>query len=334
MKVCDYEYKVTIKDVVIIILFVGAEVAHIVSFIIMNGYNGVGTLIEQTLLITFSLIGLIDFFDLLNWRIFVPDFYTHYRKKERSENIETYMMEYFKDDIKFIRDYNEERMKFILSQMGITISQLDEILLCLIKMRCMPLKNLDDAKNKIEYYVKSDYPMVITQKDIDASKLCYHDVDYYINFTDPMFLPEYAQEIASLLSFLIKEKADLNKVDRLIVPYDSNFLLGVEVSRRLGKPIVKMRFREGKVITEQPWEGQLNQSDRVIIVHDVLVKAEQIVHTLVQLPKSCEVLGVYCLITRKEWSGADELKQRNVRLEQIICLDDNDIHTIRGKNEH
>lgn len=332
MKVYDHEYKITIKDTIIIIFLAGLEVAHIISFVIANGYTGVGNLIEQTLLITFSIIGLIDCFDLLNLGIFVPDFYTYCREKRRSDNVEAYMMEYFKDNIKFMRDYSEEKTKFILSQLGITTSQLDEIRLCLIKMRCMPLKDLGHAQEKIKYYVKSDYPMVISQKDIDSSKLCYHSVDYYINFQDPMFLPEYAREIASLLSFLIKEKADLNKVDRLVVPHDSNFLLGVEVSKCLGKPVVKMRSgSQGKVIKEQHWDGQLDDSDRVIIIHDVLVKAEQIIYTLGQLPTTCEVLGVYCLITRKEWDGADKLRNKKVCLEQIICLDDDDIRAIRGE---
>ena len=329
MDIYHSKYRITVKDVLIVLLFVGIVIANIISTVLINGYTGVGDLIEQTVLIVLSFVGLIEIASYCNWHIIVPDFFIFYRKKERRDEIETYMMEYFRDDIKFLQDYNEERIRFILSQIGISISQLDEIRLCIIKMRCMPLKTFDDAKRKIEYYVKNDYPMVITQKNIDVAKLCYHDVNYYINFTDPMFLPEYAQEIASLLSFLIKEKADLNRVDRLIVPYDSNFLLGVEVSKRLGKPMAKMRFERGKIITAQPWEGQLNLTDRVIIIHDVLVKADQIIHTLEQLPRTCEVLGIYCLITRKEWKGVERLKQKGLTVEQIVCLNDNDISTIR-----
>lgn len=325
----DTTYKITPKDIIIVILFCLIVITNIISNVLTQGFTSVGVLIEETILIMLSFVGLIEIASYCNWHILVPDFFTYYHKKERKTEIQTYMMEYFKDDIKFMHDYSEERIQFILSQMGITVSQLEEIRLSIIKMRCMPLKTLDDATKKIEYYIKSDYPMVITQKDIDAAKLCYHDVNYYINFTDSMFLPEYAQEIASLLSFLIKEKVDLNRVDRLIVPYDSNFLLGVEVSRRLGKPMVKMRADKGKIITAQPWEGQLNSNDRVIIVHDVLVRADQIIHTLNQLPQTCEVLGVYCLITRKEWDGLQRLKRLGINVEQIICLDDEAISKIR-----
>lgn len=320
----DAKYKITLKDVIIVILF-----CLIIIVNITEEYTNVSTLIEKTILIMLSFVGLIEIANYCNWHILVPDFFAYSKKKERQTEIQMYMTEYFRNDIKFIHDYSEERIQFILSQMGITTSQLEKIRLSIIKMRCMPLKTLSDAAKKINYYVKNDYPLVITQKDIDAAKLCYHDVNYYINFTDAMFLPEYAQEIGSLLSFLIKEKVDLNKVDRLVVPYDSNFLLGVEVSKRLGKPMVKMRAKQGKIITAQPWEGQLNPKDRVIIVHDVLVKADQIIHTLNQLPQTCEVLGVYCLITRKEWDGLLKLQRKRINVEQIACLNDEDISQIR-----
>lgn len=331
MEAYGSKYKWTIKDGVIVVFFVVLAVANISSNIVLNGYGGIGPLIEQTLVLMLSFIGFIEIASFCHWSIFVPDFWACQRKKERQNEIEAYMAEYFREDIKFVQDYNDERIRFILSQMDIATSQLDRIRLDLIRMRCMPLKSLDDARKKIEYYVRNEYPMVISQKETDSTKLCYKEVDYYINFTDPMFMPEYAQEIAALLSFLIQEKADLNEVDRLVIPYDSNFLLGVEVGKRLGKPIVKMRLDKGKIIEAQPWEGQLNFTDKVIIVHDVLVKADQIIHTLSKLPNPRNVLGVYCLISRKEWNGKEKLKQRDVSVEEISCLDDHDIHIIRGK---
>ena len=325
------DYRVTKKDLLIGLLFAAVVVANIISNIALYGYGGIGALIEQTILIMLSFVGLVEIACYCHWSILVPDFFIYRQQRERRDEIETYLSEYFEKDHKFFNDYSEERVKFILSQLGITTSQLDRIRLELIKMRCMPLKSMEDAQRKIERYVKNDYPFVISQKNVDSSRLSYHEVDYYINFTDPMFLPEYAQEIASLLAFLIQEKAELNQVDRLVIPYDSNFLLGVEVGKRLGKPIVKMRQEKGKVIAAQPWEGQLNATDRVIIVHDVLVKADQILHTLSKLPNTCEVLGLYCLVTRKEWGGAAKLKERSVLVEQIACLDDKDIKAIRER---
>ena len=210
-------------------------------------------------------------------------------------------------------------MNFFMSQLGITTSQLDNIRLELIRMRCMPLSNLEDAKEKIKKYVKNDYPFVIDQKKIDSARLSYKKVKYYLNFTDPMFLPDYSREIASWLAFLVQQQTNnFQTIDKLIIPYDSNFLLGVEVGRCLGKPVVRMRYSKGKIINEQPWEGNLLPSDRVIILHDVLVEAKQIVHALNHLPKTCEILGVYCLITRKEWDGAKVLKDKKIIVERYV----------------
>ena len=82
----------------------------------------------------------------------------------------------------------------------------------------------------------------------------------------------------------------------------------------------------------KPWEGQLNATDKVIIIHDVLVSADQIIDAVDKLSSKCKckILGVYCLVTRKEWKGAIRLEERGIRVHQIICLDDDDIRNIRA----
>lgn len=327
----DLQYKITIKDIILITFFTILVVTQIITYIRVNGYSDASELIKQIIIVMLAIVGVFDTAAYKHFNFLVPDFLIYFQEKKRKDEIALYMEEYFKHDIKFIRDYNEEHIKFILSQMQITTSQLDKIRMDLIKMRCLPLKTLGDAERKIEYYVKSDYPLVITENDVHGSELSYHAVKYYINFTDSMFLKEYAKEVSAILSLLIEEKADLSKIDRLIIPHDSNFLLGVEVGKRLGKPIVKMRYKEGKIITDQPWEGQLNSNDKVIIIHDVLVKADQVEHALKMLPATCDVLGVYCLISRKEYDGVERLQERNIAVNQVLSLDDKDIEEMRKR---
>ena len=324
--------KVSIKDIIIIGVFLILVVVNIISNIVMHGYSGVSSLIEQTILIVLSFIGLIEFADFCHWRILVPDFYIDNREKAHEKEIETYISNFFDNDSKFVNDYDEESKRLFLSQVGITTEQLDRIRMDLIKMRCLPLQTLENAKEKIKLFLKNGYPLIIDQNKIDATKLAYNKVSYFINFTDAMFLPEYAREISSLLTFLItEEESNLKSVTRLVIPFDSNFLLGVEVSKLLGKPIVKMRAETGKVEKEKPWEGQLDATDKVIIIHDVLVSADQIIDALDKLSSKCrcEILGIYCLVTRKEWKGAIRLEERGTKVHQIICLDDNDIRDIR-----
>lgn len=326
--------KMTKKDIAFIIVFFTLITINILCHFSLYGVQSVNTVIEQTIISMLAILGLVQIAEFCNWTFVVPDFFISAQEKNVENKTKDAIAAYFINDINYIHNYNEERMNYFMSQLGITTRQLDDIRLELIRMRCMPLSNLTDAEEKIQKYVKNEYPFVIDQRKIDSSRLSYKKVKYYLNFTDPMFLPDYSREIASWLVFLVQQKTDnLQEIDKLIIPYDSNFLLGVEVGRRLGKPVVRMRYSKGKIVNEQPWEGNLSQKDRVIIIHDVLVEAKQIVHALNYLPRTCEVLGVYCLITRKEWDGAKVLEDRRIRVEQILCLDDHDIAKIRGENE-
>ena len=157
----DLQYKITIKDIILITFFTILVVTQIITYIRVNGYSDASELIKQIIIVMLAIVGVFDTAAYKHFNFLVPDFLIYFQEKKRKDEIALYMEEYFKHDIKFIRDYNEEHIKFILSQMQITTSQLDKIRMDLIKMRCLPLKTLGDAERKIEYYVKSDYPLVI-----------------------------------------------------------------------------------------------------------------------------------------------------------------------------
>lgn len=325
-------YKVTCKDIILSIIFIILILTNIVSYVYQNGLKNMGGIIEQTILIMLSFVTLVDIASYTNWSIVVPDFFEFFKEKKYLEDAQVYIGTYIKEDINFLHDYSQERIGFILSQLGITKSQLDEIRLELIRMRCIPLKSLDDAKEKIKSLATSGYPIVIDQDTIDASKLCYNKVQYFINIMDIMFIPDYASELSAILAFLITEKMDdLTKIDKLIIPYDSNFLLGVEVGKKLGKSVVKMRYNKGKIETEKVWDGNLDITDRVIIIHDVLVSGEQIIDTINKIPKSCTILGFFCLIVRKEWKGKKTLTNKRIKCYEVIEIDDNDIRDLKDK---
>lgn len=325
----DKKYKVTAKDIILIILFIGLVVLNIIQHII-SGLNSVGTMIEQTILIMLSFVGLVQISLNIGWDIFVPNFYKFTLMQKNRYEIQKYLEAYFKEDVNFLHNYAKDRIRFLTTQLGVNEEQLDKIRLDLIKMRCVPLGNLENAEEKIKYIVRSNYPVIINQNEIDSSKLSYNKVQYFINFTDMMFLEDYAREFSSILAFLISEKCNLLEIDKLVIPYDSNFLLGVEVGKRLGKPVVKMRSEKGKIEAEKCWEGNLDTNDKVIIIHDVLVTGNQIIKTLNRLPETCQVRELYCLIARKEWKGIEQLKQKNISVHRIMDLDDNDIRIIRG----
>lgn len=323
-------HKMTIKDIVFLIIFIVVIIVIAGDYIWRNGLNSMGGLVEQILLIMLSFVTLVDVSSYMNWNILVPDFFEAAKEKKHAKDVQICIEEYIKKDVNFLQDYSEERIDFILSQLGINKNQFDRIKLELIRMRCIPLKNMEDAKEKIRNLLICNYPIIINQDEMDSAKICYNRVKYYINIMDVMFIPDYASELSSILSFLITEKIDLSTIDKLVIPHDSNFLLGVEVGKRLGKSVVKMRYKKGKIETKKCWDGNLDSTDRVIIIHDVLVSGEQIIDTVNKLPVSCNVVGFFCLITRKEWNGKQKIKERNIPCYEVLEIDDEDIYKLRS----
>ena len=338
----DTEYKITIKDIILTGVFIVIVVWNVINYIFHNGMENLGGLIEQTLLIMLSFVTLADIASYTNWSILVPDFFVYAKERKQKEreqieilNARNSIQKFIDKDLElFLNDYNQEKMSFILSNLGISADQLDQIRIELIKMRCLPLKDLEDAKSKIKRLVKSAYPIIIDQEKFDSSKICYKKVRYYVNIMDIMFIPDYANELSAILAYLIQEKIKPTEIDKLIIPHDSNFLLGVEVGKKLGKTVVKMRAKGGKIESEKYWDGNLEPTDRVIIVHDVLVSGEQISDALGHLPKPCQVKGFFCLITRKEWQGKRKLTEKRIPCYEILELDDKDIHELRNEGEN
>lgn len=319
----------TKKDIIILLIFGALLIINIICYFGRNPNGTVGGIIEQTILLVLSFVTLVDIASYANWNILVPDFFEFTKEIKHKKEVQNYIGMYINEDINFFHDYSQERIGYILSQLGININQLDKIREELVRMRCIPLGSLDDASEKLRSLVKCDYPILIDQNKMDSAKLCYNKVRYYINTMDIMFIPDYASELSAILSFLISEKADLSKVDKLIIPSDSNFLLGVEVGKKLGKSVVKMRYSHGKIETEKCWDGNLDLHDKVIIVHDVLVSGDQIIDVYNKLPQTCYIMGCYCLISRKEWNGKERLKDKDIPCYEVLEIDDDDIDEIR-----
>lgn len=317
-------YQMTIKDIIIILISVLIIIADMVSEVVLHGFNGLGVLIERAIVVLLAYVGFVQIANYLNWIVFVPDFISHEEYKRTKRMIDAY----YHNDINFFHDYDKERIDHVMAQLGITAKQFEKIKIDLIKMRCLPLSNLEDCKNKIKHFIKSGPPLLVDQKTDDNGKFNYPKVRFYINFVDAMFWADYLNEISSILVFFIKDIMNETNIDKVVIPWDSNFLLGVEVGKKLGLPVVKMRPTNGKIYTAQYWDGHLGKQDRVIIVHDVLVEGTQIVDALEKLPTSCDVKGIYCLVARKEWEGIQVIEEKKIPLEYIMSLDDNDIAKI------
>lgn len=335
------EYKWQKKDTYIVIAFVVVAFLQIAVYISINGFLSIGDLIQQVIIIMLAFVGLLEIFHYVGWDIFVPGFMLHKKRQEYAQEFQASVNQLFEHSMKtiidqsldsffdheanFIKDFSEEKTHFIMSQLGLTTKQFEKIRIELIKMRCLPLKDLEDAEEKIKQYIRCGEPFVVDLRKIDSTKCTYPLVNYYLNFNDAMFLPTCSRELAAIMHLLICEKIGISSFDKIAVPWDSNFILGVEVGKLLNKPVVHMRPKDGRIEKEKCWDGKLKPVDRVVIVHDVLVTSEQIIHTINKLPPSCQVVGLCCFVARKEWAGVKKVNAYNVKVERILDLNDQDI---------
>lgn len=334
-------YKWKTKDTVIVLVFGALALLHIYIYIDQNGFTSIGVLMEQTILILLAFVGLIEVFHYVGWDMCVPGFMLYNKKQEQMKElqhcvdvviaqsmngiIKQTMEAYFEQEVNFLKDYSEQRVEFVMSQLGINGEQFDKIRLDLIKMRCLPLNNLQDAENKIKQFVRCGAPMVIDLTDIDPARRTYKDVNYYLNFNDAMYIDDGCRELANVMNLLICEKIGTDKFDRIVIPHDSNVILGVEIGKLAGKPVVKMRSSNGRVEREHCWDGKFGTGDRVLIVHDVLVSGKQIEHVLKNIPKSCSVVCLCCLAVRTEGPGLKKLTDQNIDVVRVVDLSDADI---------
>lgn len=337
-------YRKYIKDMIIVGVFLILAILNIIFNIKEEGFSSIADIFEQVILLLLAFTGLIEIFHYVGWDIFVPNFMLFKKKEERINelkesvnNIIEYtiddlmaksMDKYFRKEANFIKDYSEQRVEFVMSQLGINAEQFNSIRLELIKMRCLPLKEIQDAETKIKQFIKCGYPMIVDLTQIDPAKRTYKDVDYYLNFNDAMYIDDSCRELAQAMHLLICKKVGVDNFDRLVIPYDSNTILGVEVGKLLGKPVVKMRRDMGRVQYEQRWDGTFNPGDRILILHDVLVSGDQILHIPINIPKSCSTIGLCCLATRTEGSGLKLLQDENIKVFRILDISDSDIKKI------
>lgn len=156
-------------------------------------------------------------------------------------------------------------------------------------------------------------------------------IEAFLNFHDAMYSAEYFADFVRVMHLLICEKIGVDNFDTIAIPYDSNVILGVEVAKLFGKPVVKMRKDRGKLEIDHLWDGEFSNGNRVLIVHDVLVSGEQIIHTKNHIPSRCEIVALCCLATRKDVNGLEVLQRENVRVERVIDLSDAEIESLMNQ---
>ena len=314
--------------------------------------------LEQTILLFGAFIGVLSIFQSKGWDNLVPSFMLKKQEEKQKKLIQEAVEElelpecisktsaqsaresvdqFYKNELGYIRANADVRTTYILSLLGITAEKYEYLQQEIIKMRGMPLVNLDDARNKLRKYLALGEPYIydVKKMQIPQADLKYNEYRYFINFNTIMFLPEMQREFSAIMKKLICDNIKPSEFDKIIVPYDSNLVLGYVVGSALSKPVVHMRPAEGRIDRVKPWDGELNDGDKAIIVHDVLVSATQINHVYDHVLQTVEIKGVFCLVTRTDQSakGKEILAENKRRLYQVLETDDNAITVLRHQKK-
>lgn len=250
--------------------------------------------------ILFGMIGIIEFsFD--NGLLFlVPTSFQSYKERKLSEQTKKYLNEFFSKEGEYFSQHSNSRITYLLSQLGLNRNQLNDLRMSILTIKLMPLRSLDDARNKLIEIVKCPN-IVLCQEKLPTDDLVYKGVKFFINFTDVMFMDDYRNQITDCLIFLIQQKAEEKGIqfNRVAISHSGNFLLGVSVSEKLNKALVRVTERP-MILKSRSWIGNFdeNNENNTIIVHDVLVTGKQIRESVQLIQTHTTIKALFCLVSR------------------------------------
>lgn len=127
-----------------------------------------------------------------------------------------------------------------MNQLGLTKEQFEDVQFEILKIRLMKEGTLEEIQDKLKAIIIQPF-VLVKRSDYESAELVYNAVRYYINFVDIMY-SSLNRDICSMLAAFIKEKLgkNINKVEKIVVSENGNFLLGLGVSEELNKAFVKM----------------------------------------------------------------------------------------------
>lgn len=278
--------------------------------------------------ILFGAIGVIEFAYDSGLFALVPTTFERYKKKKLKEQTKLYLNDFFIREAEFFSLHSNNRITYLLNQLGLSYNQLDQLKMAILSVKLMPLKNIDDAKDKLKEIIKSAN-IILSQDKMISDDLIYKQVKYFINLTDVMFIDDYRSEITDCLAYLICEISNKEKINytRIAISHSGNFLLGTSVSEKLTTALIRVT-KQPLILNSKSWIGNFsdNSVDTTIFVHDVLVTGDQIIESVKKIEKKTKVVAIFCLISRLDFNGKNEISDKlGIPVYSLLELDDEKI---------
>jgi len=280
------------------------------------------------LLILISSFAILDYID---YKLYVP----YYSKKKR-EKFGKIMEDYFSKERGFLEKIEEERIRMLMEQMGLSEKWSKELHDQILRWRFFVPRKLEGCKE----FLKNEIIKPSILIDQKGKKTIYAELSYFVNLRDICFIPSektFRDRLSEMIILLIKKslKTQWKDINKIIIPRRGNFPLGAKVAKDLSTSYIKMRA-DYFILEDQNWEGTLSPKNTAIIVHDVTVKAEQLCEDLEKLEplikRGLKILGIFTVIERKdkEYKPRENLKKFDINLYSILEIDDNVIGKMLG----
>lgn len=313
--------------------------------IIVIGHNSLKDIPKESLLlelssyigtiviILFGFVGIFDFAYTNGLYFLVPSSYEKHINKKYNKIITYGINNFVNSNFEYLNQYDNTRISLLLNQLGISQNDFNLLKIKIIEIKMLPLKTLSDAKVKLKKIINNN-DIIIKQDEYSSNQLVYKKVKYFINLTNISYIDDYCNELVDILIMLIKETIpnELNHINKIIIPYNSNRLLGLGTAKQLGKSVVNVT-QEPKIFKNECWEGVFDKTyNEGIIVHDVLVTGEQIIKSLDKINTHCTVKYIFCLINRTDNIGKKEIESKGYKVFSVLDIHDDQL--INFNNEH
>lgn len=266
------------------------------------------------------------------------------REKERRQ-IEDTVDNYIRANKKLFVSNTDEYIEYMLKALGLKYGQLEKIANTIsdLKKANERIKSSNDMVDMINTLL-SDSRIVLNLEQTDPNrKVIYPGLKYYIDFTDTINIKYVKMSVLTVFQYFIETKLSemmlsTRDIDNIVIPTESNVILGIELAEILEKEPVIMHHKKRRIFDEQYWDGDLALKSRVIIIHDVIYSGDNITDCISNLPKTCSIIGVFALINRTDKDqkydkkrGKGLIEATGVRVYSALDVDDDYLKKLRNE---
>lgn len=269
-------------------------------------WNAIQNALTNILLLILSVLSILDLLDMYGIEV-KPFRYSQKKREKEWERIAKTIHTYMDNEKNFFKNNIQQYIGYTLAEMGLKHGQSDKLLTAVedLKKANNVIKSEQDMKQIIWSLLRDKRVLVHLDRTDQTRTVIYPSLKYYINFTDAMNYESISAQVLSVLHFYIEEiwgkkGISTRDIDKIVIPAESNVVLGIRLAKLLEAEPVIMLNRTRRIYDDQYWDGTLEEGDKLLIVHDVIYSGDNIVECIHHLPRYCSILGVVSLVNRTD----------------------------------